>query len=44
MKQATVLRSSMEAEYRGLAQAAYEVLWVQAFIKELVVVNINFYI
>jgi len=33
-KQTLVARSSVEAEYRSLAQASPEVLWVQSLLKE----------
>lgn len=34
-KQATVSRSSMEAEYKLLANATAEVMWVQSLLREL---------
>ena len=34
-KQATVSRSSTEAEYKALANATAEVIWIQAILKEL---------
>jgi hypothetical protein len=34
-KQATVSISSMEAEYKSLANATAEVMWVQSILKEL---------
>ena len=34
-KQATVSRSSTEAEYKALANATAELIWVQALLKEL---------
>jgi histone deacetylase 1/2 len=34
-KQATVSRSSTEAEYKSLANATAEVIWVEALLKEL---------
>jgi hypothetical protein len=34
-KQATVSRSSTEAEYKSLANATIEVMWVQTLLKEL---------
>jgi hypothetical protein len=34
-KQATVSRSSTEAEYKALADATAEVIWVQTLLKEL---------
>jgi hypothetical protein len=34
-KQATVSRSSTEAEYKSLANATTEVMWVQTLLKEL---------
>jgi histone deacetylase 1/2 len=36
-KQATVSRSSTEAEYKALADATAEVIWVQTLLKELAV-------
>ena len=34
-KQATVSRSSTEAEYKALASATAEIIWVQALLREL---------
>ena len=34
-KQATVSRSSTEAEYKSLANATTEVIWVETILKEL---------
>lgn len=34
-KQTTVSRSSTEAEYKSLADATAEVIWIQAVLKEL---------
>ena len=34
-KQCTVARSSTEAEYRGVANAAAEVVWLQSLLREL---------
>ena len=38
-KQATVSRSSTEAEYKALANATAEIIWVQSMLKELGVKN-----
>jgi hypothetical protein len=38
-KQATVSRSSTEAEYKALANATVEVMWVQKLLKELKVAH-----
>ena len=38
-KQPTVSRSSTEAEYKALANATAEVIWVQAILKELGVMH-----
>ena len=34
-KQATVSRSSTEVEYKALANATAEIIWVQSMLKEL---------
>ena len=34
-KQATVARSSIDAKYRGIAQASFKLLWVQYLLSEL---------
>jgi len=39
IKQATVSRSSTEAEYKALANATAEVIWVQSLLDELGVVQ-----
>ena len=40
-KQATVSRSSTEAEYKALANAITEIIWVQPLLKELGVKSIQ---
>lgn len=38
-KQATVSRSSTEAEYKALANATAEIMWVQKLLEELNVLH-----
>jgi hypothetical protein len=38
-KQATVSRSSIEAEYKSLANAAAKIIWVQSILQELCVLS-----
>jgi hypothetical protein len=38
-KQATLSRSSTEAEYKSLANATAELIWIQAVLQELGVIN-----
>ena len=39
MKQATVARSSTEAEYKAMANAMAEVIWIQTLFQELGVLS-----
>jgi hypothetical protein len=40
-KQPTVSRSSTEAEYKAIANATAELMWVQSFLQELLVLPLQ---